>query len=203
MIANALGYGAANARTSVPGVYPCAACDATFPSAYGRHSHELFAHYPTGWRPSAELQAERTRDRKRRYGARHLRAAQRSSNHRAVKYGHAPIAYSEPWPYGPCVYCGGAQTGWDHVVPLARGGSHLLENLVPAFKPCNSRKYLSGPERVLEPRIIHLRCDQCGAPIERGAAQHRKNLRRGTVRVACSQPCRNALHAEHMRGRAA
>ena len=29
----------------------------------------------------------------------------------------------------------------DHVIPLARGGQHRVENLVAACKPCNSRKH--------------------------------------------------------------
>ena len=42
---------------------------------------------------------------------------------------------------GLCAYCGvtGPLT-LDHVVPLARGGAHRIENLVAACKPCNSRK---------------------------------------------------------------
>ena len=42
---------------------------------------------------------------------------------------------------GVCAYCGSAENlTLDHVVPLARGGAHRIENLVAACKPCNSRK---------------------------------------------------------------
>lgn len=41
----------------------------------------------------------------------------------------------------PCLYCGSHENiTVDHVVPLARGGSHAIGNLVPACKTCNSRK---------------------------------------------------------------
>lgn len=41
-----------------------------------------------------------------------------------------------------CAYCGEreAQLTMDHVVALAKGGSHSVENLVPACKSCNSAK---------------------------------------------------------------
>lgn len=41
---------------------------------------------------------------------------------------------------GKCAYCLGDATTMDHVVPLAGGGSHDIENVVPACKTCNSRK---------------------------------------------------------------
>lgn len=41
-----------------------------------------------------------------------------------------------------CRYCGEANTllECDHVVPVSRGGSNELENLVTACKPCNRSK---------------------------------------------------------------
>jgi 5-methylcytosine-specific restriction endonuclease McrA len=41
---------------------------------------------------------------------------------------------------GRCAYCGDAATQRDHVIPLVRGGSHTLDNLVPACGPCNRSK---------------------------------------------------------------
>ena len=42
---------------------------------------------------------------------------------------------------GRCVYCGAkADLTLDHVVPLSRGGTHTLENLVGACFSCNSSK---------------------------------------------------------------
>lgn len=40
----------------------------------------------------------------------------------------------------PCYYCGGIATQIDHYTPLARGGTHTIENLRPACASCNHRK---------------------------------------------------------------
>lgn len=40
-----------------------------------------------------------------------------------------------------CFYCGKQNAGTiDHVIPLSRGGTHSIGNLVPACHSCNSRK---------------------------------------------------------------
>ncbi|HVE74990.1 MAG TPA: HNH endonuclease [Mycobacteriales bacterium] len=41
---------------------------------------------------------------------------------------------------GRCVYCGGAATSLDHVVPKSRGGSHTWDNVVSACGRCNHIK---------------------------------------------------------------
>lgn len=40
----------------------------------------------------------------------------------------------------PCVYCGAPSEHIDHVIPLARGGAHDIDNLVPACAKCNTSK---------------------------------------------------------------
>ncbi|MGH9169101.1 MAG: HNH endonuclease, partial [Acidimicrobiia bacterium] len=39
-----------------------------------------------------------------------------------------------------CTYCPRPATTADHVVPVSRGGSHALSNLVPACGPCNTAR---------------------------------------------------------------
>lgn len=39
-----------------------------------------------------------------------------------------------------CQYCGGSAESIDHVVPRARGGQHVWENVVAACRSCNVRK---------------------------------------------------------------
>lgn len=54
---------------------------------------------------------------------------------------------------GRCVYCGlsGVKLTIDHVEPLARGGRHIVSNLVAACQTCNSSKGAGdGPEWAYE-----------------------------------------------------
>lgn len=50
---------------------------------------------------------------------------------------------------GLCAYCGqrfpAKELTMDHVVPVARGGRSAKGNVVPACKPCNSKKKLLTP----------------------------------------------------------
>lgn len=39
-----------------------------------------------------------------------------------------------------CAYCAGKADTIDHVIPRARGGANVWENVVAACKPCNNRK---------------------------------------------------------------
>lgn len=39
-----------------------------------------------------------------------------------------------------CQYCGREATEVDHVVPVSRGGSHNLTNLVASCSACNAKK---------------------------------------------------------------
>ena len=42
---------------------------------------------------------------------------------------------------GPCFYCGGVDgITMDHVIPISRGGTHGIGNLVPACMSCNLKK---------------------------------------------------------------
>jgi len=44
---------------------------------------------------------------------------------------------------GHCAYCGEAgPLEADHRLPLARGGSNRIENILPACRRCNARKHL-------------------------------------------------------------
>ena len=48
---------------------------------------------------------------------------------------------------GLCTYCGKTRPlTMDHRTPLSRGGRHELANLIPACKPCNSRKHTRTEE---------------------------------------------------------
>lgn len=50
-------------------------------------------------------------------------------------------AYAERLLELPCDYCGATENiSIDHVVPISRGGKHVIENIVPACRTCNSSK---------------------------------------------------------------
>lgn len=48
-----------------------------------------------------------------------------------------------------CAYCGGPQVGWDHIVPMSRGGDNVPSNLVPSCKSCNNSKSTKTPDEWL------------------------------------------------------
>ena len=54
----------------------------------------------------------------------------------------AQWAEVKSWYQHRCVYCSKAKPlTQDHIVPLSKGGSHTLSNIVPACRNCNSRKH--------------------------------------------------------------
>lgn len=58
---------------------------------------------------------------------------------------------------GRCTYCNEKpdRLTMDHIVPFARGGQHVWQNVVPACKTCNSRK----KDRELGAALIFLQAD--------------------------------------------
>lgn len=40
----------------------------------------------------------------------------------------------------PCAYCGAPAEEIDHIAALAAGGSHRIDNLIPACRECNRAK---------------------------------------------------------------
>lgn len=54
---------------------------------------------------------------------------------------------------GRCAYC--EERAWktqDHVFPIAKGGPHVIENLVPACDPC---QYAKGQSTRWQPKRVH------------------------------------------------
>jgi 5-methylcytosine-specific restriction endonuclease McrA len=46
-----------------------------------------------------------------------------------------------------CAYCGGPFDALDHVKPIALGGLHILSNIRPACRACNSKKGAKSPRK--------------------------------------------------------
>ena len=60
-----------------------------------------------------------------------------------IKAGNVPSSHIKNLRKMPCNYCGNfieGQMHIDHVVPIAKGGEHSIENLVSACKSCNLSK---------------------------------------------------------------
>jgi 5-methylcytosine-specific restriction endonuclease McrA len=51
---------------------------------------------------------------------------------------------------GRCVYCPAAATTLDHMIPVKKGGGVQRGNLLPACRPCNSRKKTMDFDRFIE-----------------------------------------------------
>jgi len=49
-----------------------------------------------------------------------------------------------------CVYCDQPAEHADHFIPLARGGLHCVENIVPACSPCNESESARDPAEWME-----------------------------------------------------
>lgn len=56
-----------------------------------------------------------------------------------------------------CYYCGKRCRGkltQDHILPLSKGGSHTLHNVIGACRSCNSRKQASAPPVPVQPFLL-------------------------------------------------
>jgi 5-methylcytosine-specific restriction endonuclease McrA len=56
-----------------------------------------------------------------------------------------------------CAYCHKRHKGrltQDHVIPLSKGGSHTVSNIVPACSPCNSKKHTGPPPIPVQPIML-------------------------------------------------
>ncbi len=107
----------------------------------------------------AKVEAYRLRNRakvrawQKAYALRHPeKSGERAMRHQARKRGLAIVPFSKAqleqkiayWE-NCCWMCGLAWNHIDHVKPLAKGGAHVLANLRPACKKCNTRKSAKWP----------------------------------------------------------
>jgi 5-methylcytosine-specific restriction endonuclease McrA len=100
-------------------------------SYYSRHKRELAAYFATYRREHRDVR--QAIDARRR--GRELQATGSFSTFEWIEL-------LQRWNWR-CSYCG--ETGpleAEHRVPLARGGSNSIENIVPACRACNQRKHL-------------------------------------------------------------
>lgn len=56
-----------------------------------------------------------------------------------------------------CAYCKKRMKGrltQDHIIPLSKGGSHTVNNIVPACSSCNSKKHVGPPPCTVQPLLL-------------------------------------------------
>jgi len=83
---------------------------------------------------------EKVRERDRRRRARKYNAVQNA----IITVTHEDIELLKQAFSQSCVYCGSKEKlTIDHVIPLAKGGTHELKNLLPCCRSCNSSKNCS------------------------------------------------------------
>lgn len=129
-------------------------------SQYARHreanqqrGREYYAAHREQGRVNARAWVEANREKRREIQRRYKRSEngrQRdlaSVHNRNARIRNAPgVASVEQmrarWDYygGRCWMCGRLADEWDHVIPVARGGSNWPANLRPACRQCNVRK---------------------------------------------------------------
>lgn len=81
---------------------------------------------------------------------------------RARKHGNTgPLLTRQEWDFikhmydNRCVYCGKKPKilTQDHIVPLVKGGQHIITNVVPACRSCNSKKRDRAPLKPVQPLL--------------------------------------------------
>ena len=58
-----------------------------------------------------------------------------------------------------CYYCGKRYKGkltQDHIIPLSKGGSHTLHNVIAACNTCNAKKNVGPPLSPVQPLLLTL-----------------------------------------------
>jgi 5-methylcytosine-specific restriction endonuclease McrA len=119
------------------------------PQAQPNQEHETrsrFVSVACGWCGGYFVQDLRITGVTARWCSRYCQRKSHKATRRAVELGAAgTYTWAEVMrlylKFGGCAYCGGSEDIQpDHVVPLSRGGSNSITNVVPACGPCNSDK---------------------------------------------------------------
>lgn len=99
-------------------------------SQYYRSTQKQRTEYTRAWRKSNPAS---TRTSKRRRAYRELTGTISERDWSRLVARHR----------GQCAYCGGSgEMTMDHVVPLSRGGTNTIGNVLPACRSCNSSKHM-------------------------------------------------------------
>ncbi len=127
------------------------------------HARALYQGYRANFTPE-QLALEKARSK--RYQEKHpdrvkATAERNQANRRALKRVDGEFISTQQWASivevfdKRCAYCcEPKKLGMDHFVPLASGGKHIISNLVPCCRNCNSSKKDRDPFEWMESRGI-------------------------------------------------
>ncbi len=117
---------------------------------YRKNHPERCAASEKRWR---ELNPERWRELHRIASLKHWRKFRTTSIHDLTEQQWISIQMIFGY---RCAYCGKKpkKLTQDHVIPVSRGGSHTISNVVPACASCNSRKGIGIPLRAVQPVMV-------------------------------------------------
>jgi 5-methylcytosine-specific restriction endonuclease McrA len=108
--------------------------------AYHRDKHK----YEERRRAYSEATREATRERSREYRRNHPERVRHNNYLRKARMtwarDEAAIAFAKVLRRDPCSYCGKPGGTIDHIVPIAHGGIHEVDNLAAACLQCNTSK---------------------------------------------------------------
>lgn len=137
----------------------CKACHKAMKVAKRKEDPEAAVKYLREWRAAnplsdvksrakhARKRSDYNREWRRNNPEKHLAKARRNVPKRDALLANLTTDFTEEvWGErlraigGRCHYCPERAETIDHLTPLSRGGPNLLNNMVPACKPCNMRK---------------------------------------------------------------
>lgn len=131
------------------------------------HAAQVRAYYardPRLWNARLAAGANRPSVRKAAQHRRRSREKDAASSFTAAQW-RALVAVYE----GRCAYCGGGgPLQADHRIPLCRGGTNTIDNILPACGRCNRRKHAMTESEFR----ARLEADSAGVDLAAGGAPH-------------------------------
>lgn len=107
------------------------------------------SHYTQWWRNEHPEKATRTKRAAWERRSARRRSASVAGTHSLEEWESLLVEHQ-----GKCFYCSNPAESRDHVIPISRGGSDSISNIVPACLRCNKRKGALTADEFLE-RLAH------------------------------------------------